>query len=301
MDDMALPHHPSVKKFFRDAALRMESARKKGDIADFEGYLRKYLDAPGPIDGRAYLELGRLGHLYGAGAVDAYGRGEPGELSDMLERTLGCKTLELRLQQALSATIPNKPDNRPREFEDSLSAALPFALSRWPLAQTCAEAFLWLVDKDQRLRAGEDRRMSNGTTDAFLVYLFANALDLPTSYKPEDMLEDCYKALLDAWRTTDQNAFQKAMAGAIDFHIRRSKYSTDHNHFEFGYLFEQVFPVELLAVLALRRRLKLPEFKAGHVLVDGPWEVIQSLPKPPPYPLIDTLETRFKKDYPTFV
>lgn len=301
MDDMALPHHSSVKKFFRDAAVRMESARKDDDIADYEGQLEKYLAAPGKIDGRALLELGWLGHLYGAGAADAYGRGDLRELSDMLERTLGCKTLQLRLDRALSAGIPDTADNRPQEFEDSLNAALPFALSRWPLAQVCAEAFLWLADKDQRLRTPETRRMSNGTTDAFLVYLFANALDMPTSYKPEDMLEDCYKALLDAWRTMDQDAFQKAMAGAIDFHIRRSKYSTDHNHFEFDHLFVQVFPVELLAVLALRKRLDLPDFKTGHLLVDGPWQVIQELPKPTPYPLIDTLETRFKKDYPTFV
>jgi hypothetical protein len=281
--------------------MRMESARKDGDVADYEGQLEKYLAAPGKIDGRAFLELGWLGHLYGAAAADAYGRADRTQLADFLHRTLGCKTLELRLQHALSATIPDKADNRPREFEDSLNAALPFALSLWPLAQTCAEAFLWLVDKDQRLRAPEARRVSNGTTDALLIYLFSDALDLQTRYRPQDMLEGCYQVLLEHWRTTDQAAFQKAMAGAIDFHVRRSQYSTDHNHFEFDTLFVQVFPVELLTILALRRRVALPEFEAGNVLVDGPWQVIQSLPSPAPYPLIDTLEARFKQDYPTFV
>lgn len=281
--------------------MRIEHAVKNGDVADYEGQLEKYLAAPGKIDGRAFLELGWLGHLFGAACVVAYSMGNLDELSNMLERTLGCKTLQLRLNRALSAGIPDTPDNRPQEFEDSLNAALPFALSRWPLAEVCAEAFLWLADKDQRLRTGEARRMSNGTTDAFLVYLFSNALDLPTTYKPEDMLEDCYKVLLDQWRTTDQDAFQRAMAGAIEFHIRRSKYSTDHNHFEFDHIFEMVFAVELLAVMALRKRLNLPDFATGHPLVDGPWGVIQTLPPPAPYRLIDTLEARFKKDYPTFV
>lgn len=301
MDDMALPHHSSVKKFFRDAARRMESAQRRGDFADYEGKLQEFLSAPGKIDGRAVLELGWLGHLYGAAAVNAYARGERDDLANQLARAVGFKTLELRLDRALSAGIPDTPDNRPKEFEDSLNAASAFALSLWPLAEVCAEAFLWLADKDQRLRDASSRRMSNGTTDAFLVYLFSNALDLPTSYKPEDMLEGCYKTLLDHWRTDDQATFERVMAGASDFHIRRSKYSTDHNHFEFDTLFVQVFPVELLTVLALRQRFNLPAFTTGHALVDGPWEVIQTLPKPAPYPLIDTLEARFKQDYSTFV
>lgn len=297
---MALPHHKSVAKVYRDAVERMDNARRRGDFAENENDLLAYLDAPGKIDGRAFLECAWLGHLYGAAAVEAYANEDRDAFADMLYRAVGFKTLDLRLNYALSATIPDTPDNRPSPFEDGINAAGAFALSLWPLAQACAECFLWLADKDQRLRAGEARRMSNGTTDAFLIYLFSNALDLPTTYKPEDMLEDCYKVLLDQWRTTDQDAFQEAMAGAVDFHIRRSKYSTDHTHFEFDHIFEMVFPMELLAIMALRRRLSLPDFAAGHALVDGPWSVIQTLASPPPYPLIETLEARFKQDYPTF-
>lgn len=298
---MALPHHKSVSKVYRDAVKRMDHARERGQIVENEDELRAYLEAPGKMDGRAFLQCGWLGHLYGAAAVEAYANSDRDAFSDMLHRTVGFKTLELRLHYALSATIPDTPDNRPQPFEDGINAAGPFSLSLWPLAEVCAECFLWLADKDQRLRIGEARRMSNGTTDAFLVYLFSNALARATSYKPDDMLEDCYKLLLDQWRTTEQGAFQEAMAGAIDFHIRRSKYSTDHTHFEFDHIFEMAFAMELLAVMALRKRLGLPNFATGHALVDGPWEVIQSLPRPTPYPLIDTLEARLKKDYPTFI
>lgn len=298
---MALPHDKSVSKFFKDAARRMDHARQKNEVERLEQELRDYLAAPGKIRGQCGLYLTLLGHLSGLAAVDAYARGETGEFTDLLFRTNDLKTLDLRFDHALSASIPDKPDGRPKAFEDSLNAALPFALSLWPLAQTCAEALFFLADKDQRLRTPETRRMSNGTTDAFLIYLFSNALDLPTTYKPEDMLEDCYKALLDDWRTTDESVFQRGMAGAIDFHMRRSEYSTDHTHFEFDHAFEQVFPVELLAVMSLRRRLKLPDFKTGHALVDGPWEVIEGLNRPATYPLLKTLETRFQKDYPTFV
>lgn len=298
---MALPHHSSASKLYRDAVERMDHAKKRGDFVENEGELQAYLEAPGKIDGRAFLQCGWLGHLYGAAAVEAYANSDREAFADMLYRTVGFKTLELRLQYAHSAAIPDTPDNRPRPFEDGINAAGPFAISLWPLAETCAECFLWLADKDQRLRTGEARRMSNGTTDAFIVYLFSDALARPTSYKPDDMLEDCYKLLLDTWRTTEQDVLQDAMAGAIDFHIRRSQYSTDHTHFEFDHIFEMVFAMELLAVMALRKRLGLPSFATGHALVDGPWEVIQQLSTPAPYPLIDTLEARFKKDYPTFI
>lgn len=297
---MALTHHKSVSKFFEDAAKHVAHAKKSARVETCEDDLSNYLGTTGPINAPAFLALARLGHLHGAAAVVAYDEEDLNEVSNALQHTLCYKALDLRLQQALSATIPDKPDNRPTEFEDGLNAALPFALSRWPLAKDCARAYLWLADKDQRLRSPETRRMSNGTTDAFLVYLFSDALDLPTSYKPEDMLEDCYRALLDNWRTDDKARFQEAMAGAIDFHIRRSKPSTDHVNFEFGYLFEQVFAVELLSVMALRKRLTLPGFNANHALVDGPWEVIQRLPPAAPYPLAEALEARFKKDYATF-
>ncbi len=297
---MALPQHSPLKKFFRDASRRMEVARVRGEVADFEDQLHVFLTEPGKIDGRAFLELNWLGHLFGVAAVEAYGQGDAQTLSDALARCIACKTLGLRLEQALSASYPDTPDERPKEFEHGLSAASALVVMDWPLAQTCAEAFLWLAEKDQRLRTPESRRLTNGTTDAFLIRLFSDVWDLPTRFQSLDPLEDCYAQLLTQWRTADQGAFEAVMKDATEFHIRRSKPSTDHTTFEFDHLFEQVFPTELLAIMSLRKRLNLPTFPAGHALVDAPWEVMRALPQPVPYPLTAQLETRFKQDYPTF-
>ncbi|MCM5551348.1 hypothetical protein NEH60_21455, partial [Xanthomonas hortorum pv. pelargonii] len=60
------------------------------------------------------------------------------------------------------------------------------------------------------------------------------------------------------------------------------------------------FPVELLAVQALRRRDHLPDFTCGHTLIDGPWSVVRDIAPASPHPLIAAVLTRVKEDYPLF-
>ena len=106
--------------------------------------------------------------------------------------------------------------------------------------------------------------------------------------------------LLDAWRTQDESIFRSAMQAAADFHVSRAKPSTGKTFYEFDTALDRLFPAELLAVQALRRRDGLPAFEAGHLLVDGPWAVIKDLPDAEPHPLTVRVEARLHRDYPDF-
>jgi hypothetical protein len=66
-------------------------------------------------------------------------------------------------------------------------------------------------------------------------------------------------------------------------------------------MFDRVFPVELLAIQALRRRDGLPAFETGHLSVDTPWSVIKDLPEVEPHALAVAVEARLKKTTPFFV
>jgi hypothetical protein len=90
------------------------------------------------------------------------------------------------------------------------------------------------------------------------------------------------------------------VSSKADFHISRSKDSTGSKFYEFTWTFDRVFPAELLAIQALRRRDGLPAFDTGHALIDTPWSVIKELPEVEPHPLIVAVEARLKNDYPTF-
>ncbi|WP_407315391.1 hypothetical protein [Pseudomonas sp. nanlin1] len=91
------------------------------------------------------------------------------------------------------------------------------------------------------------------------------------------------------------------MNQAAEFHINRSQYSTGWKTYEFDDDFDRVFPIELLAVLALRRRDNLADLPAGHALIDGPWSLLTDLPLTTPHPLIEAVLTRVKNDYPQFL
>jgi hypothetical protein len=133
-----------------------------------------------------------------------------------------------------------------------------------------------------------------------LIYLFSQAFELKTSFTPPKPLIPEYQNVLDCWRTTDESAFKQAMQAAAEFHISRSKDDTSKNKYEFTQIFHQIFPAELLAIQALRRRDGLPAFDTGHALIDTPWSVIKELPEVEPHPLAVAVEARLKKDYPTF-
>ncbi|MBX8545597.1 hypothetical protein K5D56_01200 [Pseudomonas cichorii] len=120
-------------------------------------------------------------------------------------------------------------------------------------------------------------------------------------FEPRKPLIAAYQGLLDNWKTQDQNTFAHHMRQAAEFHISRSKYSTGSKSYEFDYDFDRVFPIELLAVLALRRRGNLADFPTGHVLIDGPWSVLKDLPCAEPHSLIAAVLKRIKSDYPQFL
>ena len=137
-----------------------------------------------------------------------------------------------------------------------------------------------------------------GTNDAFLIGLLSQAYGISTHYEPAKPIIEPYRRLLEVWRTTDSIVFGVAMAEAADFHISRSKGSTDRIWYEFESYYDSVYPSELLAVQALRRRDGLPAFDTGHVLVDTPWSIIRDLPACEPHPLAVALEARLRKDDP---
>ena len=88
------------------------------------------------------------------------------------------------------------------------------------------------------------------------------------------------------------------MAAAAEYHVSRSKDGTDRNKYEFEKDIDRVYPGELLAVQALRRRDGLPAFDTGHVSVDTPWSIIRDLPACEPHPLAVVLEARLRQDDP---
>ena len=183
-----------------------------------------------------------------------------------------------------------------------MQAAGPAMLSQWEEARSCAH---WLIDvahRDQAVLADVARKdgWGKGTNDAFLIVLFAQAFDLPTHYRPVNPLIPAYQNLLDCWRTDDKETFQQAVQAAAEFHISRSRDATDKNTYEFNGDLDRVFPAELLAVQALRRRDGLPEFETGHALIDTPWAVIRDLPDADPHPLAVATEARLRQDYPAF-
>lgn len=62
--------------------------------------------------------------------------------------------------------------NWPVEFSDGMKAAGPDMLSWWNTAEICAQLFIEMAEKDQRLNTlHEMRRIQHSTSDAFLIGL----------------------------------------------------------------------------------------------------------------------------------
>lgn len=297
---MPQPYDPSLKKLPKECREWMEHAGKTGDGARYAAELQAYLDAPGPLNPKAEIRLGRVGHYCSIAACDAYFRAETDQLVKLLQWAVALRALDFRWEGMYSALRPDL-GNWPTEFWDSMKAAGPAMLSWLGEAAICAERFLQMIEKDQRVNTlAEARRVKHGTNDAFLAYLFSQAFGISTTFQPLKPLIPEYQSLLDNWRTTDEPVFRAAMQAAAAFHASRSKHGTDRNKYEFETSFDRVFPAELLAVQALRRRDDLPEFETGHLLIDAPWAIVRDLPQVEPNPLAAAVEARLKNDYPQF-
>ncbi len=297
---MRLPFHPSLKKLPKECGEWMEHADKNDDRERHAEVLKTYLDTPGPLNPKAGIPLGRLGHYYGIAACDAYFRADLSQIAQFLQWAIALRALEFRWD-GMYSEMRQDLGNWPTEFWDSMKVAGPAMVSWWDEAAICAECFLQMAEKDQRVNTlAEARRIKHGTNDAFLAYLFAQAFGISTSFEPLKPLISEYRTLLGCWKTPDESVFRTAMQAAAAFHISRSKDSTGSNFYEFNYDVDRLFPGELLAVQALRHRNQLPTFETGHELIDAPWAIVRDLPEVEPHPLAIAVETRLKQDYPQF-
>ncbi|WP_127172107.1 hypothetical protein [Xanthomonas euvesicatoria] len=300
--------HPSLKKVFKECQSWWDRLVLKGDRLDREvASLREELDATGPLTRAAIGACRDLGQTYGVRACIAFGIKantafdglDLRVLTEALRWAVAFRSLAFRFE----AAVPAKSETRlPLSLWSSMEAAGPAMLSLWDEARSCAH---WLIDvahRDQAVISDDWRKHSwgKGTNDAFLIFLFSQAFGLSTHYRPVNPLIPAYQQLLDCWRASDRAEFQQAMQTAAEFHISRSKHGTDKNKYEFESDLDRVFPAELLAVQALRRRDGLPEFETGHALIDAPWAVIRDLPEAEPHPLAVATEARLKHDYPQF-
>lgn len=295
---MSFPHHHAQKKTLLECAESVESQRARGDEADEIEYIHSML-AQANL-GKLLEPMRMLGQIYGFEACDAYGKGDRDRLAQYLSWAVDFRSLNLRLAGMYSEKNPDDASGRPRRFHESLHAVTPTVLSRWPEARACAIRLIEMAEKDERLNPIDERRLSDGTVDAFLVHLFADAFERPAEFHSLEPIVPAYRQVLDAWRSKDADAFAEAMSDAADFHLTRAKDSNDDIKYEFNFDFERVFPTELLAVQALRKRDGTPAFTTGHPLIDGPWSVIETLPRVALHPLARQIEERLANEFPLF-
>jgi len=66
-----------------------------------------------------------------------------------------------------------------------------------------------------------------------------------------------YTALMTVWKTHDLNLLVSRLKTACDYHMERSRDTTDVENFEFDRRIHRIHPAEILALLRLRRSLGL--------------------------------------------
>ncbi|RMH87625.1 hypothetical protein EBB59_12740 [Lysobacter pythonis] len=293
------PFDRSLKKLPKacDEWLGYESNCSEEGIAKVQAYL----DEPGIVRGKLVMPLKRIGHYYSIAACDAYFRSSADDLSRFLNWSIAFGSLYYRALGTFAVMYPKAGASYPIPLWDSNRAVGPCLLSQWPAAEAGAYFLIRNVEIDQDyIPDPKHRRYREGTNDTFYAYFLADAFGIPSHYQSATPLVTAYRQLLEHWRTDDPEIFQRVMREAATFHITRSKPGTDKNTYEFETAVDRVFPPELLAVQAIRQRLGLPAFEAGHPLVDAPWAVIQHLPAAAPHPLAVALEARMRQDYPLF-
>jgi hypothetical protein len=297
---MSLGYHPSLKKILASPKKWLERENNSGSLQEINNCLKEFLCASGEFNSKATVEFRSLGVYLAMSACEAFARMGNTDFARFLQWSASCNSLYFRWR-GMYSELRQDLGNWPHEFRDSMVAAGPTMLSNWDEAKICAVRFIEMAEKDQRINTHpQSRRVSKGTSDVFLIYLFCQVFDLKTSFTPLKPLIPEYQHVLDSWRTSDESVFKQAMQAAAEFHISRSKDSTNSKFYEFDWLFDRLFPVELLAVQALRRRDGLPAFDTSHALIDTPWSIIKELPEVEPHPLAVAIEARLKKDYPTF-
>ena len=293
-----LQWHPSLKKTFRGCDVWWQSNMVKRDEL---GQRLTVLENDLGQEGRFKTSVNTLDLLAHTLTIQSCILSGKSDL-DALVRPLRWGVMFCALDFLMTATRTYTSDRATAltSLWTSMMAAGPTMLSDWDHARLCAYYLIQLAHKDMRINHPVIRKegWGKGTNDAFLIRLFSQAYDIPTHYESVNLMVEPYRQLLEMWRTTDQDAFQRAMSDAAEYHITRSKDGTDRNKYEFEKDIDRVYPGELLAVQALRRRDGLPAFDTGHVLVDTPWSIIRDMPACEPHPLAVALEARLRKDDP---
>lgn len=292
--------HPSLKKTFKGCERWMESAAEGQWLEEYLSKIESYLSTNEVVEKIIYLPMGDAGHALGVRASFLSGHDDLTALAKPLTSAVQFHALGFRCEafHCLLASSVFIPSN----FRTSMKVAGSAMLSHWREAEIGARLLIDVAHKDQAVKPEKLRKdgWGKGTHDAFLIALFSQVFNIPTHYRPARPLITEYQTLLEVWRTTEEFIYAQAMQAAAEFHISRSKASTSRVDYEFDSYFHEVYPAELLALQALRRREGLPEFTTGHLLVDTPWAIIHDLPEVAPHPLLSEVEARMKHDYPDF-
>ncbi|MBL8264210.1 MAG: hypothetical protein JNM58_17500 [Xanthomonadaceae bacterium] len=294
-----LKWHPSLKKTFKGCEVWWQSNMVKRDERNTRlAELTDTLSQEGRFRGANLSTLMTLAQNY---CIEACLLGQKNEVAAVAQPLwFGVRFRALDFIIPATRALPSMHSQPLLPFKSSLMAVGPTMLSDWALGRQCAYYLIQVAHKDMRMNVPAIRKegWGKGTNDAFLIGLLSRAYGIPTHYEPAKPMIDVYRRLLDVWQSIDQEAFRVAMAEAADFHISRSKGSTDRIWYEFESYYDSVYPSELLAVQALRRRVGLPEFETGHLLIDTPWSIIRDMPACEPHPLAISLEQRLRKDDP---
>ena len=292
--------HPSLKKTFKGCEVWWQSSIvKRSELEIRLAELAENLAQEGRL--RTYQStLMLISQAYG---IEACLLGANNEIEEVVRPLhFGVKFRALAFLKTATRSLPGDESQPLLPFWSSMMAVGPTMLSDWALGRQCAFYLILVAHKDMRINVPEIRKdgWGKGTNDAFLIYLLSQAYGIPTHYEPAKPIVEPYCRLLEMWRSTDEDTFRSAMMEAAEFHISRSKDGTDRNMHEFEKDIDRVYPGELLAVQALRRRDGLPEFQTGHLLIDTPWSIIRDLPDCEIHPLAAALEDRLRKDDPEF-
>ncbi len=293
-----LQWHSSLKKIFKGCEVWWQSSMVKRNKREAETALLTKSLSQG---GRFRIDPSALMILAQTYCTEACLLGANNKV-DALACPLryGVQFRALDFMKTATRSLPGDDSQPLLPFKSSLMAVGPTMLSDWALGRQCAFYLIQIAHKDMRINVPVIRRegWGKGTNDAFLIGLLSQAYEIPTHYEPAKPMLELYRRLLEVWRSTDHDVFCGAMAEAAEFHISRSKGSTDRTWYEFESYYDSVYPSELLVVQALRRRDGLPEFETGHLLIDTPWSIIRDLPDCDIHPLAVALEERLRKDDP---
>jgi hypothetical protein len=293
-----LQWHPSLKKTFKGCETWWQSSMIARNKRDAElSRLQDDLSKEGRFRTDAST-LMILAQTYYTEACILASRGETKEISASLNYGVVFRSLDFL--KIASRTYTSDKGTLLTSLWTSMMAVGPTMLSDWERGSLCAYYLIQLAHKDMRINHPSIRKdgWGKGTNDAFLIALLSQAYNIETHYESVNPMVEAYRELLAIWETRDQAVFQRAMSDAAEYHITRSKDGTERNKYEFEKDIDRVYPGELLAVQALRRRDGLPEFTSGHLLVDTPWSIIRDLPECEPHPLAARLEYRLRHEDP---